>query len=66
LGHFIGMTKSFAGSSPSKGGDDGSAHIFVLAAQCHDLPVFGPIPCKVKIEPDDNMTRTWDDPVRNR
>jgi hypothetical protein len=39
------MTKSFAGSFPSKGGDDGSARILILAARQG-----------VKIEPDDNMT----------
>ena len=52
FGKLIGVTKSFAGSSPSKGGDDSSTHILVLAAQCHDLPVFDPMHAKVKIEPD--------------
>jgi hypothetical protein len=66
LGRFVGVTKSFAGGSPSKGGNDGSAHIFVQAAQRHDLSVFDPMSAKVKIEPDDNMTGAWDDPVRNR
>jgi hypothetical protein len=45
FGNCVGMTKSFAGSFPSKGGDDGSARILVLAARQG-----------VKIEPDDNMT----------
>jgi hypothetical protein len=47
FGNCVGMTKGFAGSSPSKGGDDGSAHILVLAAECHashDHSVFDPAP----------------------
>jgi hypothetical protein len=46
FGKLIGVTKSFAGSSPGNGGDDGDdgpAHILVLAAQRHDLPVFDPM-----------------------
>ena len=55
MGRFIGVTESFACSSPSKSGDDCSAHILVLAAQCPDLPVFETMPARVKIEPGDTL-----------
>src|ERR1700722_14854060 len=65
LGHFIGVTKCFAGSSPGNGGDHGSTHMLVVVAECHNhsafpaqglVPAEHPMPTTVKIEPDDNMT----------
>jgi hypothetical protein len=38
-GKFIGVTKSFAGGSPSEVGDDGSAHILVRTRQHTEMYV---------------------------